>query len=195
MTAWYFAYGSNMETATFRGRRNIEFLRALPARADGWRLVLDKPPLVPGGAASANIVAVPGATVLGVLYEIPEADLGHLDLTEGVLVGNYRRIVIPVSPLMALSDAVDAFTLVSDRRDTTLRPSHRYMARLITGAGEHALPPDWIAFLRAIPAVEESDAEKRFRSVVDDVLRKPSEAPLIHATRRTLPGSSRFHSS
>src|SRR6266478_7773083 len=53
---WYFAYGSNMETATLRGRRGIEPLCALGARAAGWRLVLDKPPLVPVGEAFANIV-------------------------------------------------------------------------------------------------------------------------------------------
>jgi len=46
---WYFAYGSNMQAATFRGRRGIEPLRALAARLPGWRLVLDKPPLVPVG--------------------------------------------------------------------------------------------------------------------------------------------------
>jgi hypothetical protein len=53
---WYFAYGSNMETATLRGRRGIEPLCALGARAAGWRLVFDKPPLVPVGEAFANIV-------------------------------------------------------------------------------------------------------------------------------------------
>ena len=41
---WYFAYGSNMETATFRGRRGIAYRQALPARLTGWQLVLDKPP-------------------------------------------------------------------------------------------------------------------------------------------------------
>ena len=174
MASWYFAYGSNMATATFRGRRGIEFLRALPARAGGWRLVLDKPPLVTGGCASANIVADASAAVLGVLYEISEADLAHLDLTEGVLIGNYERIAIPVSPLASPGDSIDAFTLVSERRDATRLPSHRYMAYLIAGAEEHGLPPEYVAFLRGVPAVPESEAEKRFRSVVDAALRKPS---------------------
>src|SRR5438093_7822081 len=68
---WYFAYGSNMETATLRGRRGIESLRALGARAAGWQLVLDKPPLVPVGEAFANIVPDAHAAVLGVLYDLP----------------------------------------------------------------------------------------------------------------------------
>jgi ribosomal protein S12 methylthiotransferase accessory factor YcaO len=39
---WYFAYGSNMQSATLRGRRGIEYRRALPGRLDWWRRVLDK---------------------------------------------------------------------------------------------------------------------------------------------------------
>jgi hypothetical protein len=41
---WYFAYGSNMESGTLRGRRGIPFRRAVAARAPGWRVVFDKPP-------------------------------------------------------------------------------------------------------------------------------------------------------
>ena len=93
---WYFAYGSNMHTATFCGRRGIRFSRALPGRLSGWRLVLDKPPLVPVGEAFANIVPDATAHVLGVLYEISGADLEHVGLTEGVRIDNYRWIEIPV---------------------------------------------------------------------------------------------------
>jgi len=105
---WYFAYGSNMETATLGGRRRIRFARALPARAAGWRLVLDKPPLVPIGEAFANVVPDAAAHVLGVLYE-------------------------------------------PQRHDSTLMPSHRYMACLIAGAVEHGLPPEYVAWLRTVP--------------------------------------------
>src|SRR5262245_4315526 len=85
---WYFAYGSNMETATFRGRRGIQCSRALAARLSGWRVVFDKPPLLPVGEAYANLVPDAAAEAFGVLYEIADDDLAHLDLTEGVLVGN-----------------------------------------------------------------------------------------------------------
>src|SRR5262245_39777758 len=98
-TVWYFAYGSNMEAATFRGRRGIVYRRALAARLSGWQLVLDKPSILPHGGAMANIVATPGSTVLGVLYEIGADDLAHLDLTEGVLIGNYHRVAVTVTPL------------------------------------------------------------------------------------------------
>ncbi len=170
--AWYFAYGSNMQTATLRGRRGIEFVRAVPARAAGWRLVLDKPSLLPIGEAFANIVPEADAEVFGVLYEIAAADLEHLDLTEGVLVGNYRRIAIPVTPLVSPPTEVTAFTLVSNARDPALRPSDRYMACLVAGAEEHGLPESWVAFLRAVPARAESAAAQELRPLVDGVLRR-----------------------
>ena len=169
---WYFAYGSNMETATFSGRRGIAFARALPARLPGWRLVLDKPPLLPIGEAMANLVPDPTAETLGVLYAITSADLDHLDLTEGVLIGNYRRLEVPVTPLGTPAGAVTAHTLVSDRRDPTLRPSVRYMAHLITGAEEHGLPADYVAFLRRVPAGAETPEAARARALVDQVLRR-----------------------
>lgn len=170
--AWYFAYGSNMQTATFCGRRDIRFQHALPGRASGWRLVFDKPPLFPIGESFANIIPEADAEVLGVLYEISEADLEQIDLTEGVPVGNYRRIEIPVLPLSTPSAVRSAFTLVSDRRVPDLQPSTRYMSLLIEGAVEHGLPPEYVAFLRAVPACTESRRAALLRPLIDQFLRR-----------------------
>ena len=169
---WYFAYGSNMETATLSGRRGIRFSAARAARAPGWRLVLDKPPLVPVGESFANIVPDPDAEVLGVLYEVTTRDLEHIELTEGVRIGNYRRVDIPVVSLVGPATGVVAATLVSDARDPALRPSLRYMTCLIAGAEEHGLPREWVAFLRAVPAGRESREAAEFRPLLDAVLRR-----------------------
>jgi cation transport regulator ChaC len=171
-TAWYFAYGSNMQTATFCGRRAIRFQRALPGRAAGWRLVFDKPPVFPIGESYANIVSAADAEVLGVLYEISARDLDHIDLTEGVLLGNYRRIEIPVQPLSEQGATHPAFTLVSDRRVAGLQPSTRYMQLLIDGALEHGLPGDYVAFLRAVPARPESRRAALLRPLLDEFMRR-----------------------
>jgi hypothetical protein len=171
-TVWYFAYGSNMQTATFRGRRGITYRRAVPGRADGWRLVLDKPPLLPIGEAFANILPDPTSAVVGVLYEISADDLAHVELTEGVLIGNYRRIDVPVAPLAPPPGEVLAATLVSDARDPALRPSDRYMACLVAGAEEHGLPAEWIGLLRAVPCGPESADAARFRPLLDEAIRR-----------------------
>jgi len=167
---WYFAYGSNMQTSTFCGRRGVTFSRALPACAPGWCLVVDKPPLLPVGEAFANIVRDPTTEVFGVLYEITAEELAHVELTEGVLIGNYDRVEIAVTALASPSFAVTASTLTSDRRDPALQPSDRYMACLVAGAEEHGLPAPYVARLRAIPTRPQTPEAIALRSIVDDVL-------------------------
>lgn len=169
---WYFAYGSNMETATFHGRRGIACLRALPARAAGWRLTLDKPPVMPIGESTANIVPDAGAEVMGVLYEITPADWEHVALTEGVRIGNYRSVTLRAVSLAAPTLEVEAVSLASERRESGLRPSHRYMACLIAGALEHGLPAHWVAMLRAVPAVPETAEAAAFRPLLNEVLKR-----------------------
>ena len=83
--------------------------------------------------------------------------MAHVELTEGVGVGNYRRVGIEVVRVSGAAPA-RAFTLVSDRRDPQLRPSTIYMARLIEGAVEHGLPAEWIAYLRAVPTAPDTAA-------------------------------------
>jgi len=169
---WYFAYGSNMQPATFRGRRGIAARQAIPARLAGWQLVFDKPPLLPMGQGMANIVATDGAHVLGVAYAVTAEDLAHIDLTEGVLIDNYRRVAVRIAPLDGAGPELEAFTLTSDRRDASLRPSARYMALLIEGARAHGLPPDYVAWLEACPAVEESPEAALARRFIDGALKK-----------------------
>jgi len=166
---WYFAYGSNMQRATFCGRRGISCSRAIAARAAGWRVVFDKPPLVPIGESFANLIADPHAAAYGVAYEISATALESIDLSEGVLIGNYVRTTALVVPLDG-GGPVEAFTLMSDRRDAALLPSTRYMALLIEGALEHGLPADYIEFLRAVPAREPSSVARAFQPFVDGAL-------------------------
>jgi gamma-glutamylcyclotransferase len=167
---WYFAYGSNMQSATLRGRRGIHFHRALPGRAHGWRLVLDKPGLIPTGSAFANIIPDATAEVWGVLYQIDGGDLGHLDLTEGVLIGNYQRRMVPIVALDDAAAPAGAFTLTSERREPALLPSTRYMALLIEGAIEHNLPATYVEFLRSVPARPQSEASLELQALVDSAL-------------------------
>jgi len=165
----YFAYGSNMQRSTFTGRRGIAPAAADAARARGWRLVLDKPPMIPSGHGFANLTADPDAEVFGVLYDLTAEEIAHVELTEGVGLGNYRRVEIEVVRLAA-NAPTRAFTLVSDRRDPQLRPSTIYVARLVEGAEEHGLPAEWIAHLRAVPTTPDTAAAAAARRVVDDVL-------------------------
>ncbi len=168
---WYFAYGSNMQSATLRGRRGIDYRSALPARVPGWQLVLDKPPLLPVGESFANIVPTKDAEVLGVLFEMSPADYEHLESSEGVGFGSYQRVEVQAHPLQGSTGPVLAYSLSSDRRSSLL-PSRRYMQLLIEGAREHGLPPDYVDFLAALPAKDESALAQHLRPVVDLFLRR-----------------------
>jgi len=168
---WYFAYGSNMQPATFAGRRGIVAARALPARLAGWELVFDKPPLLPMGQGMANVVGTPGAEVLGVAYAITADDLAHVDLTEGVLIDNYRRVAVEVAALVG-GAPFEAWTLTSERRDVGLLPSERYMALLIDGALHHGLPAEYVGWLRARPVVADSPESLEVRAFIDRALKK-----------------------
>jgi len=162
-----------MQTATFRGRRGIQFHRAIPGSAQGWQLVLDKPPLVPIGESFANVVPDPDATTVGVLYEIDESDLEGIGITEGVFVDNYRWVEIEVRPLNdPTATPVNAMTLTSNARDDSFRPSHRYMQLLIQGALEHGLPEDYISFLRSVPSRPESPEAAEWRPLVEEALKR-----------------------
>ena len=180
-TLWYFAYGSNMQSATLRGRRGVTWSRAVGARLADWRLVFDKPPLVPaGGAGFANIMPEGGAAVFGAAYEITHEDLAHIELTEGVLIDNYRRVevdVVPIASSSAIAAPIAVITLASDRRDPTLKPSPTYMALLIEGAVEHGLPQDYIELLRRVPTGEDSEQSLATRALVNEGLRAMKREP------------------
>jgi hypothetical protein len=170
---FYFAYGSNMQSATLRGRRGIEYARALPGRALGWRLVIDKPSLFGIAGAYANIIEDPQASTYGVLFDVSEDDLAHIELTEGVAIENYRRVVVAVESLAADgSDALQAYSLSSDRRDLSNRPTNRYMSLLIEGALEHGLPAEHVDYLRGIATCEEPLELLRLRETIDSFMRR-----------------------
>jgi gamma-glutamylcyclotransferase len=170
---WYFAYGSNMQSDTLRGRRGVTFRRALPVRAPGWRVVFDKPPLFSIGEAFANIVPEPDATALGVAFEVGADDLAQIERSEGVSFGNYRRVELAVDPLAPCDDApASAMSLASERRDPSLLPSTRYMALVIAGALEHGLPAEYLDTLRAIPAGEQTAMARALRPLVDAAMQR-----------------------
>jgi cation transport regulator ChaC len=152
---WYFAYGSNMQRATFVGRRGMQPRSSRPGRLDGFELRFDLP-VGPGERAVANLAVAPGAVVHGVLYSISQAEAAVLDRTEGVDRGYYERLIVRVSTGEA---SLDAFTYVSPRRVERRKPSARYLGLLLEGAREHGLPASYIEQLAALPlAVDERES-------------------------------------
>ena len=114
---WYFAYGSNLDPGTFRGRRKMRPLETRVAVLDGWRLVFDLA-VGKGERAVANLLAEPGASTTGVAYRIDAEQARHLDRTEGVPRA-YRREVVRL--VDAGGEPLDGFTYASPHRRTEAR--------------------------------------------------------------------------
>ena len=150
---WYFAYGSNLSRATFVERRGMTPLDSRRGRIDGYRLTFDLP-VGPGERGVANLVADPGAATWGACYLLDAEACDRLDRTEGVHAGYYRRLVVAVT-----TDDGTRLTAFAYHGALTVlgrKPSARYLALLLAGAREHALPAEWISYLEALElAVDE----------------------------------------
>jgi len=137
----YFAYGSNLTSARMLER--VPEARVVgTGRLDGHRLLFDK--VGRDGSAKANIEPAAESSVWGVVYEVPDARLAELDRVEG----GYERFRVNV--VTNGDRRLDCETYRSGLRDPSLRPHDWYVALVVDGAREHALPPDWIASLEAV---------------------------------------------
>ena len=146
--ALYFAYGSNLSTRRLVAR--VPSAAAVGrARLRDYAFRLDKPGR--DGSAKANLVAEPGAAVWGVLFSLEASEWPRLDACEG----GYRRIAVS---LQTEGGPVErAETYLSDRRDAEPLAFPSYVAWMIEGAREHALPEPWCAMLAGLPTRPEPD--------------------------------------
>src|SRR5579863_9348025 len=154
---WYLAYGSNMNRGIFESRRGMRPIHAQPALLENYRLRFNLA-IGPGERAVANLESQAGARIWGVLYLITVEQSEHLDRTEGVPRGAYRRT--PVSAIVDGGEQIAAFTYQSVRISAGRKPSPRYLRLLIEGAVEHGLPSDYLHYLRNFElAVDERVSE------------------------------------
>jgi cation transport regulator ChaC len=156
-TLWYFAYGSNLDPATFLGRRRMQPVDTRVARLDGFELRFDLP-VGPGERGVANVCLLEGAHIWGAAYRLTLADALRLDQTEGVHHGAYARLDVRVSDVRG--ETLGAFTYQSSRGREGRKPSRRYLGLLLAGARHHGLPDEYMARLRALPlAIDERETQ------------------------------------
>jgi len=109
------------------------------ALLENYRLCFNLP-IGRGERGVANLEPHLGARTWGVLYLITTEQAEHLDCTEGVSWGGYRRI--PVSLIVEAAERIAAFTYQSETVSWDRKPSSRYIGLLIEGAVQHGLPAD-----------------------------------------------------
>ena len=140
----YFTYGANLDIRRFRRRCPGATLLGR-ARLPGYQLGFTRYSRAEKGGV-ADIVAEPGASVWGVLYEIDPSCLGALDEYEGAPHA-YRRGTVRVIDEAGIDHEAIAYIA---NKTGDFAPSRQYLAQIARGAREHGLPDDYV---RAIEEV------------------------------------------
>lgn len=143
-TLWYFAYGSNMQRATFLERRGMHPLEWRRARLPDHCLCFNLP-IGDGERGVANVEPAVGAEVIGVAFRLTTAEFDFLDKTEGVDSGVYERVAAALRT--EDGNALGAFTYRSRLITEGRKPSPRYMGLILEGAREHGLSDEYIRSL------------------------------------------------
>jgi hypothetical protein len=136
----YFAYGSNMSSR--RLTRRVKIINTIdPTCLKGYELTFNK--LGKDSTAKANLVASPEGHLWGVLYRLVENEAQLLDGFEPA----YVKLHVHARG-MNIRDEASAFTYSSNLLTEDQKPARRYLEHIIEGAREHALPEDYISFLK-----------------------------------------------
>jgi hypothetical protein len=158
---WYFAYGSNLNTAAV-----TEWCRHYghkpPALRGGRAAVLDNYRLCfpifneYWGGGTADIVYDPGKYVAGAIFEVTAVEMNTLDEKIGRKVdhagrdvGLYKHLKVKVAPL-GKHDPVEAITYTGVTVEKYhIPPTKHYMDGVIQGAYGYGLSMMWIAYLQS----------------------------------------------
>ncbi len=108
---------------------------------EGWQMVFSKRGR--DGSGKANLVENLGAVTWGVLYLLKGSELDLLDRIE---IG-YERMGVHVR--QRDGTMIEAVTYVSQELTNDPRPSREYKEYVLSGAREHDLPQDYLAYLEA----------------------------------------------
>lgn len=153
-----FSYGSNM-------LRQRMTQRVPSARAVGMAVlrghVLRWHKAGQDGSAKCDVVSTRAADDLvhGVVYQLLASEKHLLDAAEGLGHGYEEKQVV----LESATGHCTAWTYHATARDGALLPFTWYKALVVAGAIEHGLPQGYIRSLRAVPAIEDADAERSGR--------------------------------
>lgn len=133
MSILYFAYGSNMDTVSFRKRYPAAVFCGT-ARLEDYSFIINS-------KGVATVKKDPGSVVYGVMWEITESDEKLLDEFEGIAEGLYRSRMLKV-----WSDKEAAFKEVKVYISDNIIPGFPlpgYMPAVIESAAAHNFPESY----------------------------------------------------
>jgi hypothetical protein len=137
----YFAFGSNLD-ADQMAQRCPGSRPGFRARLPDHRLAFTHPSRRWGGGA-ADVIAAPGDSVWGLVWELGPGDLDRLDHYE---LG-YARIALEVLDDAGRSHPVTSYSV---RTKGEHRPTRLYLDKMLRWGERWQLPPDYLAGLRGV---------------------------------------------
>lgn len=143
----YFAYGSNLWIEQMIRRVGPSCVDVAPevAHLSDYRLAFNM--RGESGETFANIRS-PGAGVWGVVYRCDAEALAQLDEYES----GYERVAIQVTDRAGQARAAVAYVAQEDRVCDAGAPAEAYLERILVGARQHGLPPEYVAHIEALAA-------------------------------------------
>lgn len=167
MTFYYFAYGSNMLPSRLLGRCPSAKLIGVGLAAD---VELEFSKTSNDGSGKATLAPLGGSTVPGVIFTIDIAERAALDKHEGLGLG-YRRDDAFLVRALNSGEIVETSTYLATSRDPQLMPFDWYLATVIAGALHNYIAEDHISLLRDTAFMEDTDSDRKTRSVAIQAMR------------------------
>lgn len=155
----YFAHGSNLWTPRLEHR--VGPVLALGVGVlDGFALRWHK--RSSDGSGKCDVVAIAGAQVWGVLYDVAAHQMQTLDTVEGVGHGYERDETLSVTHNGAVVP-VSTYRAQPAHIDGALLPFDWYHALVLAGARRHTLPRAYIAAIARQPVRADPDVARAAR--------------------------------
>ncbi len=156
-----FSYGSNMSLARLQDRvpsARFVAVATLPAHRLRFHKVSQKDG---SGKCDAEETGNPEDRVIGVVYEISGSEKPALDREEGLGSG-YGEKEVEVS---TDQERLTALMYFATTVDSQLKPYQWYKKHVLVGARENGLPPEYIAQIEAMEAVDDPDTARHEREL------------------------------
>ncbi|XP_067648355.1 gamma-glutamylcyclotransferase-like isoform X2 [Eurosta solidaginis] len=157
---YYFGFGSNLLTKRIH-IQNPSAVRVGPGKLEDYQLDFYTSSRTWHGAP-ATIVPKPGSSVYGAIWQIDNKDMKSLDDQEGVSLGVYVPITVPVLAMndgkriecrayhLAKQPIGDVKCMKPEEIPYNRQPSKTYLKTMVKGAIESCLPADYVQWLRSI---------------------------------------------
>ena len=150
---YYFAYGSNMSLARIQKRVPSAAFWAT-AKLEGYRLCFHMRGIDGSAKCDAFYSGHKDDAVLGVVFDMSEAELPILDQAESLGTG-YESKWVKVT--LDSGEDVMALVYVALHIDRSLKPFDWYKQHVVKGAKEAELPKEYVAQLEAVGAIPDPD--------------------------------------